>query len=285
MTDLKQAALLIIEDDLDIAEMLSAYFRLQGYQVTAANWGEDGVQLAQTNPPDLVILDIRLPDIDGYEVARRLRASRRTQDLPIIFLTEKRERMDRLKGLALQVEDYITKPFDIQELRLRVRNTLARARRSSLTNPVTQLPEGSIVEERLEQGMKTPPWAVLIVRFANLDQFRERYGFVAADDLLRAVALMLKGILTPNSDDFLASYSPSEFLIATTPALLTGLKERILALAPSFDYFYSDIDRGAGDFESRRIKLQFGEIIADASIQTLSELKSRLEKTARKAAR
>ncbi len=103
-----------------------------------------------------MILDIRLPDIDGFEVARRLRANRKTREIPIIFLTEKRERNDRLKGLELQADDYITKPFDIQELRLRVRNALQRSRQGPLTNPVTGLPEGSLVDEALEQGLVCP---------------------------------------------------------------------------------------------------------------------------------
>ena len=90
--------ILIVEDDLDVAEMLNAYFRVQGYEVFTVNWGEDGVRAGQTIFPDLIILDIRLPDIDGYEVARRLRGDRRTNEIPIIFLTEKRERIDRLQG-------------------------------------------------------------------------------------------------------------------------------------------------------------------------------------------
>jgi DNA-binding response OmpR family regulator len=84
--------ILIVEDDLDIADMLNAYFRVQGYEVVTVNWGEDGIRACQTQIPDLVILDIRLPDIDGFEVARRLRGSRKTKEIPIIFLTEKRAR-------------------------------------------------------------------------------------------------------------------------------------------------------------------------------------------------
>ncbi|MEJ5224581.1 MAG: response regulator, partial [Anaerolineales bacterium] len=81
-----KAKILIIEDDLDVADMLGSYFRVQGYDVSTVNWGEDGVKTAQTILPNLVILDIRLPDIDGFEVARRLRTTRKTQDIPIIFL-------------------------------------------------------------------------------------------------------------------------------------------------------------------------------------------------------
>ena len=108
--------ILIVEDDLDVADMLYAYFNVQGYDVQIANWGEDAVDICHANLPRLVILDIRLPDIDGFEVARRLRHNRRTANVPIIFLTEKRGRSDRLQGLELGADDYITKPFDVQEL-------------------------------------------------------------------------------------------------------------------------------------------------------------------------
>ncbi len=147
-----KSKILIVEDDLDVAEMLNAYFRVQGYDVFTVNWGEDGVRAAQTVLPDLIILDIRLPDIDGFEVARRVRSDRRTNEIPIIFLTEKRERIDRLQGFEVGADDYITKPFDVQELRLRVRNALKRVGQGSLTNPVSGLPEGPLVEERLLGG-------------------------------------------------------------------------------------------------------------------------------------
>src|SRR3990172_2498465 len=95
----EKQTLLIVEDDLDLAEMLNAYFRVQGYEVLTANWGEDAIKTAGEVLPPLVILDIRLPDMNGYEVAEQLRAQRRTEDIPIIFLTERRDRGDRLKGL------------------------------------------------------------------------------------------------------------------------------------------------------------------------------------------
>ena len=74
MAEVKQK-ILIVEDDLDVADMLNAYFRVQGYEIFTVNWGEDGVRACQTSRPEIVILDIRLPDLDGYEVARRLRGS------------------------------------------------------------------------------------------------------------------------------------------------------------------------------------------------------------------
>ena len=245
MADAK-SKILVVEDDLDVAEMLNAYFRVQGYEVFTVNWGEDGVRSCQTVHPDLVILDIRLPDIDGYEVARRLRSDRRTADVPIIFLTEKRERSDKLQGLEIGADDYITKPFDIQELRLRVRNALKRISQGSLTNPVSGLPEGALVDERLNEALKSGDWAVVLVALENMDAFREAYGFVASDDVLRAVSLMVLNTMREASgaDDFLGHSGPSDFVLVVPPANLSALSERLRArLEQSLDYFYPIKDR------------------------------------------
>lgn len=262
-----KSTLLIVEDDLDIADMLNAYFRVQGYEVQTVNWGEDGVRACQTNAPDLVILDIRLPDIDGFEVARRLRGNRRTREIPIIFLTEKRERSDRLKGLELKADDYITKPFDIQELRLRVRNALQRSRQGSLTHPVTGLPEGGLVDEALSQSITRPAGAVMVVSLKNLNRFHEVYGFVASDDLLRAVSIMVREAVrdlgTP--EDFLGHLTASNFVLVTRQNCVPALRDRIRKrLEQSFDYFYSDQDRELGTFRDRQLAVQIYELSQSA---------------------
>src|SRR5690606_40443542 len=142
--------------------MLNTYFRVQDYDVLTAAWGSEALRISQEQPVSLIMLDIRLPDIDGYEICRQLRSNRMTQDTPIIFLTEKRDRVDRLQGLELGVVDYITKPFDIQELRLRVRNAINKAKRETLVNAVTELPEGASVIERIEKLFTSEEkWAVL----------------------------------------------------------------------------------------------------------------------------
>jgi len=255
--------ILIVEDDLDIAEMLTAYFRVQGYEVFTVNWGEDGVRAAQTVHPDLVILDIRLPDIDGYEVARRLRGDRRTKEIPIIFLTEKRDRADRLRGLEIGADDYITKPFDVQELRLRVRNSLRRMGQGSLTNPVSGLPDGALVDERLTECLQKGAWSILLVSLENLDAFREAYGFVASDDVLRAVSLMIYNAMREVGapDDFLGHLTPSDFVLVVAPENLTAMKKRIQSrLEQSLDYFYPIRDREAALKMPSRLSLRIAEI-------------------------
>lgn len=277
--------LLIVEDDLDIAEMLDAYFRVQGYDVLTANWGEDAVRLCNSSHPDLVILDIRLPDINGFTVAERLRSNRRTSDIPIIFLTEKRERNDRLRGLSLRAEDYITKPFDIQELRLRVRNALHSSKRGALTNPVTAFPQGMLVHERLDEVIQKAGWSLIVVSLDHLDHFREIYGFVASDDLLRAVSLMLEDVYKAlgSKEDFLGHLTPNDFLIITRPDKTPALIERITQrLEKSLRYFYRDQDRDAEIFNERKLKVRIEEIqtdpVAIPSIEALQEKLARLHR-------
>ena len=255
--------ILIVEDDLDVADMLNAYFRVQGYEVFTVNWGEDGVRASQASRPDLIILDIRLPDIDGYEVARRVRSDRRTGDIPIIFLTEKRDRADRLQGLELGADDYITKPFDVQELRLRVRNALRRASQDTLTNPVTSLPDGTLVNERLIESLKRPDWAMLLVSLENLDAFREAYGFVASDDVLRAVSLMVHNAMREigTSDDFLGHLGPTDFVLVTGQERVAALQERVRSrLEQSLDYFYPIKDREQPASHGKRLAVSIGEL-------------------------
>ena len=276
MAEVKQK-ILIVEDDLDVADMLNAYFRVQGYEIITVNWGEDGVRACQTSRPDIVILDIRLPDIDGYEVARRLRSNRRTADIPIIFLTEKRDRSERLQGLELGADDYITKPFDVQELRLRIRNALRRAEQDSLTNPVTGLPDGTLVDERITECLHRFTWTMLIVSLENLENFRETYGFVASDDVMRAVSLMVHHAMKElgGPDDFLGHLGPTDFVLITKPEQATNLQDRIRGhLEQSLDYFYPIKDREKPGSHNRRLVVKIGVLQAgDGDFTSLDDLK------------
>ncbi len=281
MTDKPQ--LLIVEDDMDLSEMLNSYFSVQGYAVTSMNWGEEAVKASREAPPDLVVLDIRLPDIDGYEVCRQLRSHRRTQDIPIIFLTEKRDRVDKLAGLELGVVDYITKPFDIQELRLRVRNALSRTLMKALVNAITGLPEGELIDEQLLNMLyEHDNWAILTVGLLNLESFRERYGFVAADDVLRAISLMLVNASREVGDhqDFVAHLEPERFIIITDVAYIDTLSERIqLRVQQSLQYFYplKDREQVAGTGFENALKLDIQKLtIKDGALDDIEDLKATL---------
>jgi PleD family two-component response regulator len=255
--------ILVVEDDIDTAEMLSAYFEAQGYDVLTAAWGEDALRLTQDVLPDLVVLDIHLPDIDGYQVCRRLRKQRRTEQVPIIFLTERSERIDRLTGLELGAVDYITKPFDIQELRLRVRNALRRASLGTLVNPITGLPTDALIDERLTALLRRKDWALLSVGIHGLRDFSDSYGFVASDDVLRAVALMMRNVAQElgDSDPFIGHLGEADFIITSTPSEVDVLRERIVTrTTQAIDHFYSPKDREEKQGQVPKISLGTGVV-------------------------
>ena len=238
--------ILVVEADQDLVEIISTHLREEGYEVMNASLGEAGLHACQEDPPSLVVLAVRLPDMDGFEVARRLRLERRTQDVPIIFLNEKSAPGERLQGLEIGADDYLTKPVDIQELQLRARNALRRASRGTLTNPVSGLPEGALVDEKLKEILKEGDWSILLVSLYHLEKFRDAYGFVAADDVLRAVAMTTGSILRAERGpgDFIGHLTASD-IIALVPGGEAGpLAEPIRSrIEPALENFYPMKDR------------------------------------------
>ncbi|HET7089739.1 MAG TPA: response regulator [Anaerolineae bacterium] len=124
----RQPAILIVDDDPDICSMLEFYFENLEYAVHVARRGAAAVRIAREARPDVILLDVRLPDSDGFTVARALRADRYTQHIPIIFLTGRNEPPDRVEALEAGADDFVTKPFDAQELRLRIERVLKSRR-------------------------------------------------------------------------------------------------------------------------------------------------------------
>ena len=245
--------ILIVEDQPNTAAMLTSYFEAQGYEIDAVGWGEDALAFVENTIPDLIMLDIRLPDIDGYEVCRRLRAHQRTKYVPIIFLTEKSERGDRLMGLELGAVDYITKPFDVQELRLRVRNVLRRSNMERLSHPITGLPTAPLSDERLRELLTTSGWAILSVGLRGLKNFSETYGFVARDDVMRAVALILSHIVKeiPASDAFVGHLDDANFFVVLAPDKVEQAQQALrVRLNEAMSFFYPYADRQAGQKNS-----------------------------------
>jgi len=239
--------LLIIEDDLDTSEMLRVYFEAQGYRVVTAVTGREGLDKCRSEPPNLILLDVRLPDLDGFEVGQHLQEDVRTSRLPVIFVTERRSRDDRIAGLKLGAIDYITKPFDVQELRLRVRNALRRA--GSQNNPVTGLPGEKLTDDRLSAMLERSDWAVLTISIHGLDKFNEIYGFVARDDVLRAIALTLTSAVDElgSIDDFVGHPNENQFVIITIPGKVAQLSRHVEdRLNQAMNYFYPIHDREAG---------------------------------------
>jgi CheY-like chemotaxis protein len=217
-----------------------------------------------------------LPDMDGYDVCQNLRGSLRTSHIPIIFLTQKDERSDKIRGLELGADDYITKPFDVQELSLRVRNAMTRARYESLTNPTTSLPSGQLIEEQLRTLIQRDGWGIVYVGIQGLSAFSEAYGFLAGEEVVRFTAMTLSQTVSSlgTVDDFVGHVGSDEFVVVTearrVPRMIRELKGRFDADVGTH-YDWRTRERGylvIEDAEGNQVKadlmrLAIGVITAD----------------------
>ena len=132
-----EARLLVVEDEPNILELLSASLRLAGFEVATATGGLEALQAVQRHRPDLVVLDVMLPDLDGFDVARRLRSG--DTRTPVLFLTAKDATEDKVTGLTVGGDDYVTKPFSLEEVIARIRAVLRRGRSAGPPPPPTRL--------------------------------------------------------------------------------------------------------------------------------------------------
>jgi PleD family two-component response regulator len=244
-----KARLLVVEDDNDISNMLKIYFNSLGYDVDVAPRGTEALEKTRTVLPHLIVLDIMLPDIDGYEVCRRLRQSTRTSHIPVIFLTQKDERSDKLQGLELGADDYITKPFDIEELKLRVQGAIRRSEREALTDPRSGLPAGRLIEEQLRATIRKSGWAYMDIRINHFDQFKDVYGFVAADDVLRFAAMLMSEVVDElgSSSDFIGHAGGDNFVVIGSEDVADKIRTRLkVRFADEVQSHYNFMDRQQG---------------------------------------
>lgn len=242
---MSQKRLLLIEDDYDVAEMLLMYFKAHQFEVLHASYGSEGIALARTRFPNLILLDVMLPDIDGYEVCNRLRRTSFTRYIPIIFLTQRDERANRVRGLELGADDYIVKPFDIDELRLRVTGAIGRATRESLHEPRTGLPTGQLVEDELQRHERASTYQFIVDGYTL---YREIYGFMAANDVLGFAANTIqRAVGEHGTENDFVGFLDDQFIVATYHDNPDSLKQTIQGL---FDdgikafYSYRDVERG-----------------------------------------
>ncbi|GAB4550316.1 MAG: response regulator [Anaerolineae bacterium] len=239
-----------MEDDFDISNMLRIYFTGQGYDVQVAPRGGDALTLTRKQLPQLIVLDIMLPDMDGYAVCRELRQTTRTSHIPIIFLTQRDERSDRIAGLELGADDYITKPFDIEELKLRVKNAIDRVDREKSMDPRSNLPSSRLIEEQLRDLTRTQQtWYYMDVKINHFDSFQEVYGILASTEILRFVALITGEVVdefgTP--DDFIGHPGNDNFVIISYSNRAQAMKDRIVnRFNEEVKQHYTFIDRERG---------------------------------------
>ena len=230
------ACLLFVEADIDIGNFVKIYFVGMGWDVYLAVSGSDALKIASRVSPQLIILDLNLPDMDGLEVYRGLRTNTRTAHIPMIFLTHKKEEKgeDHLPLRAIQeltsnADDYITEPFDLEELKLRVQAALRRSERENLIDPRSRLPAGRLIRDQLRRIVQPQNWRLLEARINNFEPFRDAYGIEAGNDVLRLTAMLLGEVIDElgTTSDFIGHAGEDNFIIFTKEEKADAIKARL----------------------------------------------------------
>jgi diguanylate cyclase (GGDEF)-like protein len=246
-------SILIVEDEDDIARLIAMNLDAEGYETHVANRGDEAFERAVRVRPDLVILDLMLPGVDGVEVCRQLREDPRTASVGIIMLTSRTLPNDRVFGLDAGADDYIDKPFDLAELLARVQSALRRSRQLRHTSPLTGLPGNFEIEARLDSKIaRGEDFALLHVDLDGFKAYNDYYGFVRGD---RAISLTCRVIEEAvieicsvgafighiGGDDFAAVCDVDE-AIPVAERIVTGFDKLVAEL-------YDPKDRDAGYIE------------------------------------
>ena len=255
-------SLLVVDDDPFIARLLEIELRAAGYDVRVASDGALALAAAQERCPDLVLADVMMPNMDGFELTRRLRQDPRTAAVSIIMLTARGLSADKLEGFAIGADDYIVKPFDTPELLARIRGVLRRSRDMRAQSPLTGLPGNIRIEEEIDRQVdEGTPFALLYADLDHFKAFNDHYGFMRGDQALQATAAMIEEVArdVTSGVSFVGHVGGDDFVIVVTPetaaVVAQAIVERFDRDAASY-YDPEDRDRGYIEVTNRRGELQ-----------------------------
>ena len=244
------ASVLVADDDPDVRDILRTILEPAGFIVQEAADGERVLQAVQTTPPQLIILDYMMPGLTGPQVCERLKQDLLLRHVPIIMLTGKSELQDKVYGINAGADDYLVKPFEPQELLVRVQMVLRRATRDLEANPLTRLPGNISIQQELERRLAAN--GSLAVCYIDLDRFKafnDHYGFKRGDEVIQQTAtLLLEATRAKGSpQDFVGHIGGDDFIVMTTIERADALCEAIVrqfdAMVPGL---YDPEDRARG---------------------------------------
>jgi diguanylate cyclase (GGDEF)-like protein len=246
--------LLIVDDDRDICRYVEVNLTLEGYDVEVEHDGEAAVATALRLQPDLVLLDVMMPGLDGYEVCRRLRADPRTANTSVIMLTAKTLSADKVMGLTAGADDYIAKPFDPPELVARVSSVLRRNRQMRELSPLTGMPGNFQISYELDRLVNDPvaQWSVIYADLDNFKAYNDTYGFLRGDEAIKATARLLAQVLARHDTNpqFAGHIGGDDFVLVVGADEVEDIARDIVAsfddLAPTL---YDEADAAAGFIE------------------------------------
>ena len=241
--------ILVVEDDIAVATMLDLILTGEGYEVASVYAGDHAVQHALYAPPSLILLDVLLPGMNGFDVLRRLRSEPKTKHIPIIMLTALQEIQSKTRAFEMNVYDYITKPFNNDELLARIRTHLYHAY-TPLLSPLTGLPGGKLVELDLDQRLASgDPYALLYLDLDHFKALNDGYGWVRGNEMIRLLKNAVVGAVNERNmaHDFVGHIGGEDFAVITTPDHVHSLCQEIIRrFERDARHFYreEDVERG-----------------------------------------
>ncbi len=257
MTEEITGRVLVVEDEPAIARLLQVELGASGFEVRLAADGNEALAAVAEDVPDVVIADVMMPRMGGFELVRHLREDPRTEDVSIIMLTARGLKADKLEGLTAGADDYLTKPFDNEELVTRVRGVIRRARYMRSQSPLTGLPGNLRIEDEIEARIATgEPFALLYVDLDHFKAFSDRYGFVRGDEALRETGALVRESArrVAGAGSFVGHIGGDDFVVLVEPdqteAVASEIFARFAEVAPSW-YDPEDAVRGQIDAEDR----------------------------------
>jgi diguanylate cyclase (GGDEF)-like protein len=271
-------SLLVVDDDPFIARLLEIELRAAGYDVRVAADGSLALDAARERCPDLVLADVMMPNMDGFELTRRLRQDPRTATVSVIMLTARGLSADKLEGFAIGADDYIVKPFDTPELLARIRGVLRRSRDTRTQSPLTGLPGNVRIEEEIDARVdRAEPFAIL---YADLDHFKaynDHYGFMRGDEVIQTTARLIGDAARGASEGaaFIGHVGGDDFVVVVSPEQAERVADAIVSAfdeaAPGF-YDGADRERGFLEVTNRRGELQrFGLLTLSIGIASTAK--------------
>lgn len=254
---MSKTRILIAEDETNLRDVLRIQLEFAGFEVVEACDGQEALDKVEQAQPELILLDVMMPRMDGYEVCRRLRASYTTRHIPIIMLTAKTELDDKIHGLQGGANDYVTKPWEHNELMLRVRNALEWSRQQRAASPLTGLPGNISINEdirrRLELGQ---PFAMLQIDIDFFKAYNDHYGYTRGDEAIKALSKILVDAARSHGDgSFVGHIGGDDFVLLTSPGVAEAVGREIIdvfnrTVASLYDL--EDRERGYVEVMSRR---------------------------------
>jgi len=212
--------ILVVDDDPEIREFVKTHLESEGFEIEVAASGPEALEFATERPPALVLLDVMMPGMDGLTTLRHLRNDVPTANIPVVMLTAKPQAAERVKGLDLGADDYLTKPFEVDELVARVRSVIRRAQHMRDLSPLTGLPGNFRISTELEQRVRDGrPFAVVYADLDNFKAFNDTYGFMRGDAVIKFTADTLVNIASETVGDgvFVGHVGGDDFVIVFDP--------------------------------------------------------------------